>query len=172
MTSTPSFSSILAEADSIVSGDRQGTYGSPEDCFGLIADLWNAWLGFGTITVKQVVQIEPLSASDVAVMMMLLKTARAKPAVLAAQPIKRDTLVDLAGYSACLARIQDALPVKKESGVGTKGVSNPQASEDSYSSLRENIKRQLLEEAVVDKGTTEPVSFVVSPAVSVEEDGA
>jgi hypothetical protein len=114
MTSTPSFSSILAEADSIVSGDRQGTYGSPEDCFGLIADLWNGWLGFGPEMARQSSKIAPLSASDVAIMMMLLKVARTKPAVLADQPIKRDTLVDLAGYAACLARVQDALPGSKE----------------------------------------------------------
>lgn len=64
--------------------DRSKQYGSPEDCFSLIANLWSSYLG------------HPVSSCDVACLMALLKIARAKH-----NPRHDDDWVDLAGYAAC-----------------------------------------------------------------------
>lgn len=63
-------------------------YGTPENVFGLIADLWSDYLNVG---------IEP---ADVANMMILLKIARNKHGK------KDDTWVDIAGYAACGAEVE------------------------------------------------------------------
>lgn len=80
--------SILREAERIVTQDRNTAYGEPEDCFGLIAAYWSAHLHTA------------VSASDVAVMMALLKLAR-----INANLAKQDSWVDAAGYIACGAEI-------------------------------------------------------------------
>lgn len=74
--------SALLEAHKIINGERQDSYGNPEDSFRLIADYWSAYL-----------KVE-LSAVDVAHMMMLLKIAR-----MSGQEPKKDNYVDLAGYA-------------------------------------------------------------------------
>ena len=53
---------ILEKADHCVNGQREQDYGSPEDNFGVIADLWSVYLGDRFI-----------SSIDVAMMMALLK---------------------------------------------------------------------------------------------------
>jgi len=82
---------VLSAAENAVNGSRDQDYGSPEDSFRKIADLWNAYLG-------HVHPDDPdrLESWDVALMMDLLKTAR-----LAAKPGHRDSWVDKAGYAAC-----------------------------------------------------------------------
>ena len=35
---------ILSKAESIINGERQGTYGNAEDSFQTIADMWSAYL--------------------------------------------------------------------------------------------------------------------------------
>ena len=77
---------ILDAAREAVVG-RQETYGGPEDSFRRIAALWNAYLAPGD---------HQLTAFDVAMMMALLKIARARTA-----PWHTDNLVDIAGYAAC-----------------------------------------------------------------------
>lgn len=74
---------ILEEAARIVAGDRQKEYGDIRECFIHISELWSAYLG------KQI------SIFDVAHMMMLLKISRNR------HDIKRDGLVDIAGYARC-----------------------------------------------------------------------
>ena len=64
--------------------DRASQYGKVENNFERIADLWEAYLH------------APISALDVAMMMALLKVARAKT-----NPAHADSFVDLAGYAAC-----------------------------------------------------------------------
>ena len=81
---------ILEAAKRCVCGDREQDYGSPEDSFGTIAALWNAYLGRGTI-----------SSADVAAMLALLKIAR-----IASGHAKEDNWVDLAGYAACGGEIE------------------------------------------------------------------
>lgn len=74
---------ILEQAKACVCGKRETDYGSPEDNFKTIADLWTAYTGHRYL---------PL---DVAMMMALLKVARIKAGGT------DDSFVDLAGYAAC-----------------------------------------------------------------------
>lgn len=83
-------SETLEKARKAVCGEREGEYGSPEDNFNRIAQLWNAYLGSETV-----------DAVDVAMMMSLLKVARIKTG-----KGSDDSFVDLAGYAACGAEIQ------------------------------------------------------------------
>jgi len=76
--------------------DRQANYGSPDKNFQDISNLWNAYLkGTGKLDKEH-----GISPSDVAVMMVLLKTAR-----LMATPEHRDSWVDIAGYAECGAAV-------------------------------------------------------------------
>lgn len=81
---------VLDEAKKCVCGKREQDYGSPESNFGLIADLWNDYLG---LPMEGVPVITP---TDVAMMMALLKIARIKNGGGTG-----DSFVDLAGYAAC-----------------------------------------------------------------------
>ena len=74
---------ILQEAERLITGDRQDTYGDARAMHGRIAAYWAAHLD------------HPVSASDVAVMMVLLKLARTK-----ASPDHADSYVDGVGYLA------------------------------------------------------------------------
>ena len=76
---------ILEAAIAAVS---RGIHGEPQDCFDRIAILWNAWL--------QVGKPGELTATDVAVMLVLMKIGR-----LANDPSLADSWIDLAGYAAC-----------------------------------------------------------------------
>lgn len=79
----------LDVAMSCVCGDREA-YGTPEDNFSRIARLWEDYLR------------HPIRPHDVAAMMALLKIAR----IASGQP-KADNWVDLAGYAACGAELQE-----------------------------------------------------------------
>ena len=81
--------SILDEAQEIIYGDREKTYGAPDKNLKMIGDLWTAYSGV------------PFTAEDVCNMMILLKVAR-----LANDPKHRDSQVDLCGYAALMERIQ------------------------------------------------------------------
>lgn len=74
----------LNKALEIVTGDREKSYGSPEDNFKVIANLWSDYLE------------ADISAVDVAMMMSLLKIAR-----ISTGTFKEDSFIDLAGYAAC-----------------------------------------------------------------------
>ncbi len=80
---------ILDEAKRIISGERQGTYGKPENSFGVISQLWTAYLG------------KEINCADVANMMILLKIARNSSGVY-----KEDNWVDICGYAALGGEIQ------------------------------------------------------------------
>lgn len=79
---------ILDTAKQYVTQDRQNTHGKPEDTFGLIADLWGAYLGRAVAPV------------EVCAMMALLKIARS-----ADNPTNADNWIDLAGYAACAGEL-------------------------------------------------------------------
>lgn len=86
---------ILDGAKYCVCQDRDNQYGSPEDNFRTIADMWSACLRAKTgyaIT---------LSPHDVAVAMSLLKIAR----IVSGKP-KADSWIDLAGYAVCGGELQ------------------------------------------------------------------
>lgn len=84
---------VLAEAKRCVCGERDQSYGGPEDSFRLIAKLWEPYVKEKIVPKGTPVDIEP---EDVAIMMGLLKVAR-----LASNPQHMDSWVDLAGYAAC-----------------------------------------------------------------------
>ncbi len=85
---------ILEAAKACVSGDREQDYGSPENNFHMIAELWTSYL----YNMNHV----DLSAKDVAAMMALMKIAR-----ISSRHAKIDNWVDLAGYAACGGEIED-----------------------------------------------------------------
>ena len=87
---------ILNEARECVSGQRQLDYGTPEDNFSIIANLWSAYTGSN------------ITALDVAMMMALLKIGRIKNGGGTG-----DSFVDLAGYAACGAEIKENMEAKK-----------------------------------------------------------
>lgn len=77
---------ILDTAKQCVCGNREQDYGSPENNFSIIANLWTNYLG-GDVSIK---------AHDAAAMLALLKIARIRSG-----NAKDDNWVDLAGYAAC-----------------------------------------------------------------------
>jgi hypothetical protein len=88
---------ILHAAEKCVCGQRETEYGTPENNFKAIAELWEAYLN-KACTRGVNVRVE---AKDVAVMMALLKIAR-----IAAGGGKADSWIDLAGYAACGAECE------------------------------------------------------------------
>lgn len=91
---------ILDAAKKCVCGQREQDYGSPESNFQLIADLWRTYLGVD------------ISATDVAMMMALMKIARIKNGGGTG-----DSFVDLAGYAACGGEINSSRGLRAKSGV-------------------------------------------------------
>lgn len=87
---------FLDRAKECVCGQREQDYGSPENNFRTIANLWNAYLG--DVIVSDV---------DVSMMMALLKIARIRSGNYTA-----DSFVDLAGYAACGGEIA-SIQIKK-----------------------------------------------------------
>ena len=85
--------SILHSAKDCVCGTRNEDYGTPEDNFSRIAELWRIYI-MGRC-VAQNVHVE-LGAEDVAAMMCLLKIGR-----IAGGSESIDNWVDIAGYAAC-----------------------------------------------------------------------
>lgn len=73
---------VLAEAIDLINGPREKHYGTPQQNFATVADMWSAYLGHG------------ISSADVCHMMALLKIARLRNGK------HRDSSVDTAGYMA------------------------------------------------------------------------
>lgn len=78
---------ILQTAEGLINGERADTYGSPEESFGRIADLWTA-MGLR-------MDGRPVKAVDVALALAQLKISR-----IIGQPDHMDSWVDGAGYLA------------------------------------------------------------------------
>ena len=89
---------ILHAAEKCVCGQRETDYGTPEDNFKTIAELWKTYLRRACVDEAGGVYID---ANDVAMMMALLKIAR-----IAAGGGKADSWIDLAGYAACGAECE------------------------------------------------------------------
>ena len=77
---------VLDTAKEYVTKDRADDHGDMEDNFMTIAAFWGEFLG------------REISPSQVGIMMVLLKAARAK-----SNPKHADNYIDAAGYAACAA---------------------------------------------------------------------
>ena len=88
---------ILQAAELCVCGHREQDYGSPENNFRLIAQLWEPYLQARCVSDGAEVRI---NAEDVAMLMALLKVAR-----ICTGKGTEDSFVDLAGYAACAGEI-------------------------------------------------------------------
>ena len=86
---------VLEKARACVCGEREEDYGSPEDSFGCIAELWEAYLRAACVSPNAIVTLTP---TDVAMLMALLKIARIGTSFVGGTA---DSFVDLAGYAAC-----------------------------------------------------------------------
>lgn len=91
--------SVLQEANKIIYGDREKTYGHPSKNLQTIADMWTAYVN--SASGGALGELE-FSAEDVAVMMILLKAAR-----LANNMDHRDSVVDICGYAALIERCSE-----------------------------------------------------------------
>ena len=89
---------ILDAAKRCVCGDREQDYGSPENNFATIAELWQTYLKCTSVPPGTEITILP---QDVAAMLALLKIAR-----IASGHAKADNWIDLAGYAACGGEIE------------------------------------------------------------------
>ena len=92
---------VLAEAEKIITEDRNIQYGEPHDVFDVIAQYWTTYLD---------VAITPDMVAD---MMMLFKIARLK------HFYKADTYIDIIGYGAIaceLAGGNQSERISKEKG--------------------------------------------------------
>lgn len=87
--------SVFAEADRIVNGDREQTYGHPAKNLHATALMWKAH-----IEAKYGIPV-PLDAFDVAWMMANLKQCREM------HMHKRDNIVDAIGYAGLVQKIHD-----------------------------------------------------------------
>lgn len=84
---------ILDAAEQCVCGGREQDHGKSEDNFKMIAAIWKSYKG---------VDFTPV---DVAMMMVLLKIARA-----ANNPKHIDNYIDIAGYAACAGEVAWNIP--------------------------------------------------------------
>lgn len=100
---------MLDEANELVNGDRNVSYGDPNQDFRRTGDLWTTWLRdyineHGVVVDIDGNDVQPIGSSIefelephvVAVLMSLLKLSR-----IAWTPEKGDSWVDVAGYAAC-----------------------------------------------------------------------
>jgi hypothetical protein len=90
---------VLHEAERIIYGDREQTYGHPSKNLWTIARLWTAYVDAAS---DNALQGKEFTAKDVALMMILVKTAR-----LANNESHRDSVVDICGYAALMERCDE-----------------------------------------------------------------
>lgn len=103
--------SVLLEAHKIINGDRQQSYGNPEDTHQVIADLWNGYLQGLAYVYGDEFCFPNLTNIDIAHMMVLFKISRQINGAG-----KRDSVVDACGYMALswdMAEEKERLCVEK-----------------------------------------------------------
>lgn len=88
--------SVLDQAAAAVLKNRASVYGTPEDSFGTIAEFWTTFLRRRGLLVEG----RAISSPEVAALLALLKLARIGETIDHA-----DSIVDLAGYAACLGEV-------------------------------------------------------------------
>lgn len=85
---------ILEEAQDLVNGDRQQSYGDAYESFDRIAKMWSAYLN------TKLKGAERVTPKDVASMMILMKVSRSVTSS------KRDNWVDISGYAELGSQIE------------------------------------------------------------------
>lgn len=104
VTAATGFDSVLMQAEGIVNGARSRAYGHPTPNHAKIARLWEAYLAnLAEVQGLDVAHCVRLAPQDVAQMMLLLKVAR-----LQYSPFHYDSMVDIAGYTACIERMGES----------------------------------------------------------------
>lgn len=93
--------SVLLEAHKIINGDRQQSYGNPEDTHGVIAELWSGFM-MAKLSTGVVDYHAMISPKDVALMMVLFKIGRELNGAGC-----KDNMVDAAGYIALAADMDE-----------------------------------------------------------------
>lgn len=135
---------ILKEALACVTGEREQQYGSPEDNFAVIADLWMVYLKNRCVSSNADVFV---AADDVAAMMALLKIARISSGV-----DKVDNWVDLAGYAACGGAIQSNRDERSQKTISTGA---PNEAKKRYERAKKEVEsycsRRVCSECPVSK---------------------
>ena len=86
---------VLKEADAIVNGQRQTDYGDKRQNFAQIAMIWQG------ILATKLQKEAAITPEDVALLMIGVKMAR-----LAKSPDHYDSIMDIAGYAACMDTLQ------------------------------------------------------------------
>lgn len=86
---------ICAKAAELIGGERDRQHGAKERNFQNIADLWTAYLD-----IRACDRGSPITAHDVALMMVLTKVARTQTGGL-----NVDDYVDAAGYAGCAGEL-------------------------------------------------------------------
>ena len=89
---------ILKKAKDLISGDRNETHGDAFQNHAEIAEFWNIFLD------GKLKPMASISASDVAIMMILLKVSRSNQG----KKFNLDNFIDMAGYSAIAGEINDS----------------------------------------------------------------
>lgn len=120
---------ILDRAAECVCGHRQDDYGSPEDNFATIAQLWTAYSGY------------PFEAVDVAMMMALLKIAR-----IGSGRGTEDSFVDLAGYAACGGEIAAKQQSKEGELEWMRDL--PRYSDEQWNDIKRRFMRKVISDFV------------------------
>lgn len=115
----------LEKAKQCVNGERDREYGSPEDNFKKIADLWTTYKG---------VSFTPV---DVAMMMSLLKIAR-----IAGTSPTDDSFVDLAGYAACGCEIFDKTKTEQQTARLIQTIQTKEDTEELIKNLQTNTRTE------------------------------
>jgi hypothetical protein len=80
---------VLTESLNVINGERQDSYGNPEDSFKIIAEYWTTYLKAEGILVHD----KKLSPKNTTIMMSLFKHAR-----MSGQGDKLDNYRDAGGY--------------------------------------------------------------------------
>jgi hypothetical protein len=81
---------ILDEAARITRGDRQASYGPPDQDFRRTADMWTAMFGHG---LRDGWRFEPVHVAQAMIALKLSRSQHSK---------RRDNPVDIAGYARCM----------------------------------------------------------------------
>lgn len=94
---------ILRQAEKLVYGDREKSYGNPFDDFKRTAQMWTGIIG------------HPIRPQHVALCMIAVKISREcnKP--------KRDNWVDIAGYAATIEKMYDEIKKSLSDGALDEG---------------------------------------------------